>query len=32
MRHAKLSRHRVFIIITLTGVVEVLAILGLIEL
>ncbi len=32
MRHTKLSRQRIFIIITLTGVVEVLAILGLIEL
>ncbi len=32
MRHTKLSRQRILIIITLTGVVEVLAILGLIEL
>ena len=32
IRHTKLSRQRIFIIITLTGVVEVLAILGLIEL
>ena len=32
MRHTRLSRQRIFIIITLTGVVEVLAILGLIEL
>ncbi len=32
MRHTRHSRQRIFIIITLTGVVEVLAILGLIEL
>jgi hypothetical protein len=32
MRHTRRRRHRIFIIITLTGVVEVLAILGLIEL